>query len=83
VLGHVAEVVELDDEGLCCGAGGAYATLHPDTAGAIRERKLAAIARAGGGTVASANPGCQLHLAAAGVDAVHPLVLVDRALGLG
>jgi glycolate oxidase iron-sulfur subunit len=80
VLGHVAEVVELDDDGLCCGAGGAYSALHPDTAAAVRDRKLAAIARAGGGTVASANPGCQLHLAAAGVDAVHPLVLVDRAL---
>ena len=27
VVGHVADVVELDDEGLCCGAGGAYAAL--------------------------------------------------------
>ena len=32
--------VELDDEGLCCGAGGAYAALHPDMAADIRARKL-------------------------------------------
>ena len=47
VLAAVADVVELDDEGLCCGAGGAYSTLQPELAGEIRERKLAAIERAG------------------------------------
>jgi glycolate oxidase iron-sulfur subunit len=81
VLSRVAEVVELDDEGLCCGAGGAYAALHPNTAGAIRDRKLAAIERSGAPVVASANPGCQLHLAAAGVDVRHPLEIVDACLG--
>jgi glycolate oxidase iron-sulfur subunit len=80
VLGVVAEVVELDDDGMCCGAGGAYATLQPTMAAEVRARKLDAIAQAGGGTVASANPGCQLHLAAAGVAAAHPLVIVDRLL---
>ena len=45
VLGHVAEVVELDDDGLCCGAGGAYTALEPELAGEIRVRKLAAIER--------------------------------------
>jgi glycolate oxidase iron-sulfur subunit len=82
VVGHVADVVELDDEGLCCGAGGAYSSLHPDLAGRIRERKLGAITRAGGHVVASANPGCLLHLAAAGVEVRHPLELVDEALQL-
>ena len=42
----VADVVELDDEGLCCGAGGAYSALQPELAGAIRDRKVAAIDRA-------------------------------------
>ena len=60
-------LVELDDEGLCCGAGGAYALSQPELASAIRELKVAAIARAGAPMVASANPGCALHLAAAGV----------------
>ena len=80
VLAAVADVVELDDEGLCCGAGGAYSTLQPDLAGQIRERKLAAIHRAGPQVVASANPGCALHLAAAGVNVKHPMDLVAEAL---
>jgi glycolate oxidase iron-sulfur subunit len=84
VLTPVANVVELDDEGLCCGAGGAYSALHADLAGAIRERKVAAIARArsasGATVVASANPGCALHLAAAGVEVRHPVELLAQAL---
>lgn len=82
VLGRYVDVVELDDEGLCCGAGGAYSALQPGLAGQIRDRKLAALARAGAPVVASANPGCQMHLCAAGVDARHPLVVVDEVLGL-
>jgi len=73
-------VVELDDDGLCCGAGGAYSTLQPELAGEIRERKLAAIDRSGAAVVASANPGCALHLAAAGVDVRHPMDIVAEAL---
>jgi glycolate oxidase iron-sulfur subunit len=80
VLAAVADVVELDDEGLCCGAGGAYSTLQPELAGQIRERKLASIARAGNQVVASANPGCAYHLAAAGVQVKHPMDLVAEAL---
>ena len=82
VLSPYADVVELDDEGLCCGAGGAYALTQPELAGAIRERKVAAIARSGAPVVASANPGCALHLAAAGVEAVHPCQIVARQLRL-
>ena len=80
VLAAVADIVELDDEGLCCGAGGAYSTLQPELAGEIRERKLAAIERAGAQVVASANPGCAFHLAAAGVKVEHPMDLVAEAL---
>ena len=77
----VAGIVELDDEGMCCGAGGAYSALQPALAGAIRARKLAAIARAGADVVVSANPGCSMHLAAGGAEVAHPLTLVSRALG--
>ncbi len=81
VLGpYVDALVELDDEGLCCGAGGAYAVLEPDLAGPIRERKLAAIARSGAVVVASANPGCAMHLAAAGVRVRHPVELIDDSI---
>ena len=44
VLRPFVDLVELDDEGLCCGAGGAYAAQHPELAGAIRDRKVEAIA---------------------------------------
>jgi glycolate oxidase iron-sulfur subunit len=79
VLSSVATIVELDDDGLCCGAGGAYSALQPELAGDIRDRKLASISRAGGGIVASANPGCALHLAAMGCDVRHPIDLLAEA----
>jgi glycolate oxidase iron-sulfur subunit len=76
VLSRYADLVELDDEGLCCGAGGAYAGLHPDMANEIRARKVAAIAATGAPVVASANPGCIVHLAGAGLDVRHPMDIV-------
>lgn len=84
VLGAVADLVELDDDGLCCGAGGAYSALQPELAADIRERKLASLERAGatadGAVVASANPGCALHLAAVGLTVRHPIDLLADAL---
>jgi len=77
---YVAQLVELDDEGLCCGAGGAYAALHPDLAREIRDRKVAAVERSGATVVASANPGCTVHLRNAGLDVRHPMTLIDEAI---
>ena len=42
VLAAAYVVVETDDDGLCCGAGGAYAALQPDLATSIRDRKVEA-----------------------------------------
>lgn len=84
VLAPYARLLELDDDGLCCGAGGAYSALQPELAGQIRTRKLAAIERARAAApdavVASANPGCSVHLAAAGLRVVHPVQVVAEAL---
>jgi glycolate oxidase iron-sulfur subunit len=82
VLAPAYDLLETDDDGLCCGAGGAYAALQPDLAGEVRDRKVAAIWRAGGdaAVVASANPGCAMHLAAAGLDVRHPAQLLEEAL---
>lgn len=84
VLAPVAHLVELDDDGLCCGAGGAYSVVQPELAAEIRDRKLASLARAGAapgvGVVASANPGCAMHLAAAGLTVRHPIDLLAEAL---
>ena len=79
----VADLVELDDDGMCCGAGGAYSVLQPEMAGLTRDRKLGAIDRAGPDVVASANPGCAMHLAAAGVVTRHPMEILAEALGVG
>ena len=84
VLAPHMPLVELDDEGLCCGAGGAYSVVQPDLATAVRERKVAAISRAavrsGASTVVSANPGCAMHLAAAGLSVRHPMELLADVL---
>ena len=90
LLNHVADVVELDDEALCCGAGGAYSALQPELAGKIKERKLTSITRAheqsGAEVVSSGNPGCSMHLAASldarSMDIKHPVDIVADALGL-
>ncbi len=80
VLSRFFDVVELDDDGLCCGAGGAYSQQHPEVAAAVRDRKVAAIERTGASVVASANPGCTLHLRAVGLDVCHPLEIVAEHL---
>jgi glycolate oxidase iron-sulfur subunit len=80
VLARYADIVTLDDDGLCCGAGGAYASQQPQLATAIRSRKLEAITASGATVVASANPGCTVHLQAAGLDVRHPIEIVDEVL---
>ena len=80
VMNQYMGTIELDDDGLCCGAGGAYSSLHPETAAAVRSRKLESIDRSGGTNVVSANPGCMLHLQQAGVSVQHPLELVDSII---
>ncbi len=90
LLSHVADVVELDDDGLCCGAGGAFSVLQPELAKEIRERKLASIDRAVTATpvavLASANPGCSMHLSTSleerDIDVAHPVDIVAESLGL-
>jgi glycolate oxidase iron-sulfur subunit len=83
VLAPAYRLVETADGGLCCGAGGAYSVTEPALSGEVRDRKVAAIRAAAGDArfvVASANPGCAMHLAAAGLDVRHPAELVEEAL---
>ncbi len=85
VLAPAYRLRETADDGLCCGAGGAFAALEPQLAGEIRDRKVAALHAALGDAggplvVVSANPGCAMHLGAAGLDVRHPAELVARAL---
>ena len=84
VLGRAYVVRSTDDDNLCCGAGGAYSVLEPQLSEAVRARKVDALARAAAGgdfVVASANPGCAMHLTAAGLDVRHPAQLLEECLG--
>jgi glycolate oxidase iron-sulfur subunit len=85
VLASAYRLRETADDGLCCGAGGAYAVRERELAGQIRDRKVAALRAAAGDDadrmiVVSANPGCAMHLGAAGVDVRHPAELLAGAL---
>ncbi|AOB31883.1 glycolate oxidase iron-sulfur subunit [Bordetella sp. H567] len=50
------------DRHLCCGSAGAYSVMHPEMAGTLRDRKLAAIAPTAPDVILSANIGCITHL---------------------
>jgi len=52
------------DAHLCCGSAGAWSLLNPELASELRTRKLAALDSQPGDVVATANIGCQQHLAA-------------------
>ncbi len=85
VLAPVYRLRDTADDGLCCGAGGTYSVRERELAGLIRDRKVAALRAAAGDTrapmiVVSANPGCAMHLGAAGLDVRHPAELLARAL---
>ena len=57
--------VDTDDDGLCCGAGGAYSAFAAGAVEAVRTRKVERCEPARPGqpfVVASANPGCTMHL---------------------
>jgi Fe-S oxidoreductase len=59
------EVVDLPDIANCCGFGGTFSLEWPRVADRLAEWKLDAIAKTGCTVVASDNPGCLMHIAAA------------------
>ncbi|MGN7612058.1 (Fe-S)-binding protein [Magnetococcales bacterium HHB-1] len=63
VLGQLQnQVVDLENSGHCCGAGGDYMLRYPKRSGLIREDKLAAIKTSGADTVVAVNPGCLMNI---------------------
>jgi len=85
ILSPVANLIEIDDDGLCCGAGGAYSVVEPELARQIRDRLVRNIMAKfpiEKTLVASANPGCLMHLQAAGLIVKHPVDILAEALGL-
>lgn len=87
VLAALYRTTALPDEGLCCGAGGAYSVHHPETALKILLRKYAAVESVAAiSRIASGNPGCTAHIQAhmppslAGLKVVHPIELIAERL---
>jgi glycolate oxidase iron-sulfur subunit len=85
VLAPAYRLEETADDGLCCGAGGAYSVREPELSASIRDRKILALHAAHRDAasplvVVSANPGCAMHLQAAGLTVRHPAELLADAL---
>ena len=79
VLAPFVEIVELPDEGLCCGAGGAFSVSQKQLSTEIRKLKVRVLTEMIDGEecrVVSANPGCVTHLQAEGFEIKHPLEVV-------
>ena len=74
--------VEIPGGGRCCGAAGLYAVLQPELSAQLRRQKAAAITTTGASTVAVANPGCAIQIAAglreisSPIRVVHPAQLI-------
>ena len=72
------ELLPVDEAHLCCGSAGTYSVLQPELSGQLRARKLSHLQARGPELIASANIGCQSHLAAASsVPVVHWITLLD------
>jgi glycolate oxidase iron-sulfur subunit len=79
------EPVDLDADGLCCGAAGVYSLSRPQASRELGRRKAEQMALTGAATVASANPGCEMQLRAhvdRDVRVAHPVELYAEAAGL-
>jgi len=76
-------VVPLQDNQLCCGAGGSYMLTHPDNAEQLRELKRQHIASASADIVVSSNYGCAAFISEQTRKIEHPLALLARQLPAG
>ncbi len=79
-------VVEIDPNGMCCGAAGLYTALQPEASAELGNRKAAQIRSTGVKRVASANPGCEMQLRSAldgEVEIAHPIEWYLQAVKAG
>jgi glycolate oxidase iron-sulfur subunit len=80
-LGFVTTAVP--DAHLCCGSAGTYSITQPDLSTRLRANKVAALESDAPEIIATANIGCQLHLAGGTrTPVVHWLELLDEAAGI-
>ena len=71
------ELTPVPDSHLCCGSAGTYSILQPQMSDQLKANKWAALMSGQPEVVATANVGCQTHLAAGqGMDVVHWIELL-------
>ena len=64
---------EIGEPDICCGSAGVYNLLEPGAAVALRDRKVAHVARTDCDVLVSSNPGCLLQIASGLADAGRPV----------
>ncbi|HVP65938.1 MAG TPA: heterodisulfide reductase-related iron-sulfur binding cluster [Anaeromyxobacteraceae bacterium] len=80
------ELVEVPESDHCCGSAGIYNLVEVEAANEIGARKTGNILATGASYLASANPGCTLHvqrlLREKGIElpAAHPLEILDASI---
>jgi L-lactate dehydrogenase complex protein LldE len=64
LLGNVdgLELLEWDNEELCCGFGGTFAVKMPDVSTAMADEKIKALEKSGADTLISGDSSCLMHL---------------------
>ena len=76
------DVRSIPEAHLCCGSAGTYNILQPEIANALRDRKVANIARVKPDVIATGNIGCITQIASAtSTPVVHTVELLDWASG--
>ena len=78
-IGH--ELTPVADGHLCCGSAGTYSILQPELAKQLRRQKLIALQAERPEVIATANVGCQTHLASGTARPVrHWIELLDEKM---
>lgn len=80
------EFVEMEGADACCGGGGSFQVEHPEISAPITAKKIKSIQATGAVAVATGCPGCRITIGAhldpgLGIQVLHPVELVDLALG--
>ena len=71
------QICRIEDAHLCCGSAGTYSMLQPAISSQLQQNKLQALSVDQPDVIATANIGCQLHLAQGnGIPVVHWIELI-------
>ena len=79
------ELLPLVEADMCCGSAGTYNVTQPELSRALLDRKVGHILASGANMLITANPGCQMQIAAglraagSAVPVVHLMDVLDRA----